>query len=270
MNAYRLGCLAAAATLAFGCAKGADLGGEGGESQGAGGEGGATGGEGGAAGGGGSGQGGAGGAPYVCEEDPCKLVAPQCGCGAGEKCSVDNQGARVCVPEGEGLLGEECSGQACIAGLICVVTKSTAPTVSTCMKFCEADIQCKEPGGLCIYSLNDGTGDPIEGASLCTQNCDPVTNTGCPVAQTSCQATQEARGEQRFFTFCTGAGLGGQGAVCTTAQDCQAGFGCFNVGAESNCLKWCNVESATCPGGTTCQIPNPAITIGTVAYGACI
>jgi hypothetical protein len=272
MNAYRLWGLAAA-LMTWGCAEGNNLGGEGGSPSSEGGAGGSGGGggEAGAAGGAIGGGGGSGGVPPVCEETPCKLVAPQCGCPDGNKCSVNNQGDLVCAAEGQAALGEECDGSdPCIAGLICVVTKSTAPTVSTCMKFCEEDIQCKMPGGLCVFNLNDGSGNPIEGASLCTQNCDPVTNTGCPVAQTSCQAAQEAMGMMKFFTFCTGAGLGGQGATCTTAQDCQAGFGCFNVGMESQCLKWCNVQAATCPSGTACQIPDPAITIDTVAYGACI
>ena len=35
----------------------------------------------------------------MCEEDPCKLVAPQCGCGPGEKCQWDND-MRSCVADG--------------------------------------------------------------------------------------------------------------------------------------------------------------------------
>lgn len=268
MDAYRLCGFAAAALMTWGCAEGNDVGGEGGAQPsegGAGGEGGAIGGAAGAGGGG------SGGAPPVCEEAPCKLIAPQCGCPDGNKCSVDNQGALVCAAEGEALLGEECdASDPCIAGLICVVTKSTAPPVSTCMKFCETDIQCKMPGGLCVFELNDANGDPIESATLCTQNCDPLTNTGCPVPETSCQAAKEEGSTMKSYTFCTGAGLGGQGATCATAEDCQAGFGCFTVGMELQCLKWCSSQSATCPGGTTCQIPDPAITIDTVAYGACI
>src|SRR5688572_29200641 len=52
--------------------------------------------------GGAGGSGGSGGAS-VCEEKPCKLVPPQCGCGAGEQCSVGaptqtNPSGRFCSP----------------------------------------------------------------------------------------------------------------------------------------------------------------------------
>jgi hypothetical protein len=35
-----------------------------------------------------------------CDEDPCKLVAPQCGCGADEMCTLAGGGTRVCTDEG--------------------------------------------------------------------------------------------------------------------------------------------------------------------------
>jgi hypothetical protein len=209
----------------------------------------------------------------MCTEDPCKLVLPQCGCGAGEACTVDGTGTRSCVPEGGAAWGGECGAEDCQAGSLCILKKDV-PAVSTCAKFCADDSDCQAPGGLCVFTLNDGSGGTVPGVILCSDNCDPITNTGCPVAGTSCYLGQEQAGQQRFFTYCYGAGSGTQLASCPNGDECATTYGCFNTGSSDQCLKWCNVNQPSCPGATSCQMLTDAngasIVIGNITYGACL
>lgn len=199
-------------------------------------------------------------------ESPCKLVAPQCGCAAGEGCTLDNTGARVCQTAGGVAPGGNCSSDDCAPGGICL---GTTPTTPTCGKFCATDAQCAAPGGLCVVGLNDGSGNPIPGVMLCSENCNPTTNSGC-VAGTGCTFGQEEAGQMRFFTLCRGIGSGTQGAACTVNADCAATYGCINTGTKQ-CMKYCTVGS-TCAGGAACSpisINGVDIDIGGVQYGIC-
>lgn len=227
----------------------------------------------------GSGAGGAGGAgtgaggDEPCSESPCKLVAPQCGCADGQACSVKATG-RYCTAAGDTPIGQACNlASNCMPGALCV---KTSGTVSTCMPFCASDGDCQPPGGLCILNLSDGKGGQIPDATICTENCDPVTSTGCPVAGTGCQLGREADGQMRFFTRCTGAGSGKQKASCPNGvDDCAPGYSCFTVDATDMCLKFCEVSAPApgCPGGTVCtpiQIDDVNAQIGNVQYGACL
>ena len=45
----------------------------------------------------------------VCTEDPCRLLAPQCGCGATEMCGWDTCAPRACVAIGAPAAGATCS-----------------------------------------------------------------------------------------------------------------------------------------------------------------
>lgn len=218
---------------------------------------------------------GSGGAPPMCEDDPCKVTLPQCGCNAGEQCSVSAAGV-TCVPEGTIGWGEACGGVGdCEPGYLCILKKDTPPTVSTCAKFCDSDNECQSPGGLCTFGLNDGNGGTIPGVTICSENCDLVTNTGCPVSGTSCQLAQEPSGLKRFFTYCNGAGAGTQNSTCLDGTECAVQYGCFNTGGASDvCLKWCNVNSPSCSGATSCvgltdANGNPVV-IGAITYGACL
>lgn len=230
---------------------------------------------------GGSGQGGSGqggsstsssgassssGSGGACAESPCKLVAPQCGCAAGEGCTLDNMGARVCQAAGGVAPGGNCSLDDCAPGGICL---GTTPTTPTCGEFCKTDAQCDGPGGLCVVGLNDGNGNPISGVSLCSENCNPTTNSGC-ISGTGCTFGQEQAGQMRFFTACRAIGSGTQGATCMTNADCAATYGCINTGTKQ-CMKYCTVGS-TCAGGAACSpisINGTNIEIGGVQYGIC-
>jgi hypothetical protein len=205
----------------------------------------------------------------ICAEDPCKLTIPQCGCAAGEQCSVDASG-RTCIPTGNVASGQVCAGPDCGPGLLCV---NTSASVSTCAKFCATDADCTAPGGLCIIGLNDGNGNPIPNVIMCTENCDPTTSIGCPAAGTSCQVAQEASGQMRFLTHCTGAGAGQQNANCVTEADCAPKFGCFNTTnpTATKCLKNCKKSAPNgCPLGTMCMFFMTPEIVGGEEYGACL
>ncbi len=205
----------------------------------------------------------------ACVDSPCKLTVPQCGCAAGQQCTVDSTGV-TCGTTGNTGLGQVCTGPDCAAGLLCV---NTAPTVSTCSRFCDSDSDCTAPGGLCIIGLNDSNMMPIPGVSLCTENCDPTTNTGCPAAGTACEVAQESKGQMRFLTHCTGSGAGQQGATCVTGADCAPTFGCFNTTNPTavKCLKNCKASAPNaCPAGTKCLFFATPELVGNEEYGACL
>lgn len=215
-----------------------------------------------------SGSGGGG----ACSEMPCKLVSPQCGCGAGQECTVSPMG-RSCTTAGAAAVGAVCDANTqCAPGGICVQTKVKAPIISTCDEFCDSDAECTAPGGLCVRTLNDGMGGAIPNTTMCSENCSPATNVGCPVAGTSCALGQEQMGQMRLFTLCAGAGAGTQGSSCTDSTDCSATFGCFGTPPSAICAKWCDVASPSCPPGKTCTqatINNLPIQVGNTSYGVC-
>lgn len=230
-------------------------------------------GAGGAGGAGGASSSSSGGSGGSCPESPCKLSAPQCGCGVDEQCSLDGKLAIACVPAGSVMAGQPCDVvNKCGPATICVTPGGA--NVSVCEKFCDDDSQCQAPGGLCVLKLNDGMGGTLAGVTLCSENCDPTNPLTCPVAGTGCHPAQEAAGQMRFFTTCGGAGAGAQGASCVDNGDCAAGSGCFNTGGPSLiCLQYCKVNAPVCPGATQCvpiQVNMVDIVVGNDQYGACL
>lgn len=202
-----------------------------------------------------------------CDETPCKLTAPQCGCLAGEGCYLGADGMRMCAEAGRTAPGVRCaSPTACEPGHACVGTAGT----TWCHRFCASDADCSGPGSVCILTLGDGMGGTVPDVTLCTMSCDPVDNTACPTL-TACTIFRESDGAMRFLTHCRGAGMAGQGAACADDIDCQAGYGCVGpAGGATVCRHWCRVATgAGCPAGTACQsLATPAI-IGGVEYGVC-
>ena len=227
------------------------------------GTGGATGGGGGAVGGSGGlgGQGGTGGEAPTCEEDPCKLVLPQCGCPVGERCHLKT-GKRTCVAEGMVELGYKCANN-CTAGHLCYNNLTGGSGV--CHKYCNSDQDCAAPGGICFHQVSGGA------ASLCTQNCDPVTDTGC-FEKPEMKCELNAFGDPpNWFTYCTGVGSKNAGDTCVSSNQCKPGHGCVGVNMVSICAQWCSMPpNGNCEVGYTCVgFMNPA-TVGSIEYGACV
>lgn len=206
---------------------------------------------------------------------PCKVTAPQCGCGAGEACTVVN-GAVGCDTAGPDSDGAACGSSAsdlCQAGLLCVNASSST---GQCLKFCSSDSDCQAPGGLCILQLDDGMGGSISGVTICTPNCSLFNNTGCP-SGSACELRQESAGQKRWLTLCGETGTKTQGQTCDQAieGDCAAGYTCLDTGSGTKCLHYCNADTLSgCSGATSCvglvdQSQNP-IVLGGTSIGVCL
>lgn len=203
----------------------------------------------------------------TCDESPCKLVSPQCGCAAGDMCAINMKGDRECVLAGDEQPGQACTGFfSCAPGALCVQASSTT---STCSTYCDQDAQCN--GGICVLGLNDpdAPGQTIPDVLLCSDDCNPLTNAGCNAALgLGCRLHQEQEGQMRVFTLCTGAGNGGQNATCADQEDCAPGSACFTFTDMSmKCLQYCNVNSPSC---AQCVSLDPPLIYKGVNYGACL
>lgn len=204
-----------------------------------------------------------------CDEQPCKLVAPQCGCGADEKCTLVSGNERGCTEDGTRAPGQACGegiGE-CEAGGVCVYVFDAEDTLS-CARWCESDLQCDGQGGLCAIGLQG-----VDDVKLCSDNCDVVSSSGCAISGTKCSVYYDAT-DMRNFTACVGAGAGVAQSECNNeTNQCAPGFGCFQTQEEGEvyrCFKWCSSAAAECPDDLTCRTDfDPPITIGAVTYGIC-
>jgi hypothetical protein len=209
-----------------------------------------------------SGAGGLGGSS-TCDEDPCKLIAPQCGCGADEACSISGSGSRQCVLAGPVAAGFECDAQNyCEPGSVCIGFDG-GPTI--CAQFCAGDDECEAPGGKCAVTINGFPDDPV-----CSENCNLITNVGCSVGGTSCQ--YDVTGAIPF-TACRASGAKQQGDSCSLTSECAPKHLCAGEGANE-CRMWCDFALPDCPANTVCSAaevaPGTPLIIGTVTYGTCV
>lgn len=203
-----------------------------------------------------------------CDQLPCKLVGPQCGCGAAQACgigpvSADNPTGRVCEQAGDVEEGEPCGGVArCAAGLICM---PASDSTNACRRFCDADDLCLS-GELgqpsCGVTLEYDSMD-VPDALVCSDDCDPFDDVGCP-DDGKCLLVGGDDGDPRGYTFCNTTGPGSVGDPCTTALDCGSGMIC-NAG-NMQCSRLCS-DQHPCGGGDTCD---PVIVVGTLEVGVCI
>lgn len=198
-----------------------------------------------------------------CSESPCRLVAPQCGCPAGQGCYTDNNGNRGCITASAEQEGEPCTGP-CAPGNICVGAGSS----SLCARFCESDADCTGgPGSLCLLTLVDGSENPI--AKLCSTNCSPAGG-GCP-SGLGCGVGFEEDGLMRVFTNCRPAGAGRAGDPCSSGSDCADGHFCAETSSGPQCIEFCTVPAGTeCTRGFCNRFEDDPLVIGGVEYGYCL
>lgn len=197
-----------------------------------------------------------------CEEDPCKLVLPQCGCPEGEACqrTVFGQPTRECVPPGDVERDEPCSQSIqCVTGHTCV---GIAPPDGICSRYCTASAECGAPSECIFFAV------PGEGIGACTAICDPVLDAGCPVGYGCHLITAQRVDDDAFVpvTIC-GPDTGDvEGEAC--AQICAPGFICLG---DSLCYELCVVgDASTCSDGAAAcaSFASPQIIAG-VEYGFC-
>jgi cysteine-rich repeat protein len=198
---------------------------------------------------------------WECVDPTCDPV-PQCGCPAGQKCTLLG-GDRSCTPAGLMNEGRACTSEVeCAAGLMCIGAVSS--DVSACYRFCNADTDCMGAGSRCVVSVGSGGGE-VPGVSLCSINCDPITGAGCP-SGTACKPWLV---EGSYITDCSGeVGSGRTGRECTSDADCAVGFFCISP-AFPNCLQYCAYPGGYCEGGYACTRFEPNVRIGSVEIGYC-
>lgn len=207
------------------------------------------------------GDGGHGGWP--CDEDPCKLTEPQCGCPPGEKCDFSSTG-RQCETDGTVGGGEACTGNNCLAGHICL--QYVGPP-SICYEFCNDDSDCVAPGGQCVLTVESGS----YSESVCSFNCDPITSVGCSVAGMKCDIGILTGPPEEIFTMCVPSGAGTHGSACADIVDCGPGYSCFTLDSVEQCLQWCNMAAPSCSTvGTICNGLTTPIIVGSIEYGVCV
>jgi hypothetical protein len=203
------------------------------------------------------------------DAQPCSL-SDQTGCDTGLACDLGDTNQPECRIVGTaGAETATCSGnEGCAAGYGCI----NAGAAASCMEWCDADVDCTAPGGLCLIQIVDMNKQPIAGAKVCTQNCEPVSGSGCPPTW-GCHIYQESAGQTRKLTQCSPPGASGQGQTCTDNRSCQAGFVCLGDanGANKQCIKWCNQTAGGggCPTSTLCRSFSPALVFGGQEYGYC-
>jgi hypothetical protein len=100
-------------------------------------------------------------------------------------------------------------------------------------------------------------------------NCDPyATPTTCPMGQ-SCYVYIDypmgSCGMEIYRSDCFMTGTTPPDGFCTTATDCQPGFGCFITGSSNRCLSLCRLDGTPpqCSMGRVCQVTDLP------DYGAC-
>lgn len=201
-----------------------------------------------------------------CEESPCKLTAPQCGCSDGDACTIDGMGGVVCVQAGGVPAGGACDDvDLCEPGTACI---GYGPGQNACATFCTDDSACQGPGGQCVVTLSSQPG-----VTLCSENCDLTTSSGCPLAGMSCQLG--LTDAMVAYTQCAPAGALVDQEICTSNADCAPGYACLPTTAnDERCFHWCAVGGAACPiAGDVCAglevsmgVP---LVIGTTTYGVC-
>ncbi len=202
--------------------------------------------------------------------DSCDPVS-QCGCPAGEMCSiVDFDSGEVgCVSEGGISSGASCGASVgeCEPGADCMRWLDTG----VCSPFCETDADCPN-GQPCVeWEAPD--------VKQCLFGCDPrnpQSNSGpfngCQAGQ-SCTIWTDVPDSSVCLTPTVSAP---EGATCSSEDTCGPGLTCVGLDASGVCEPWCELGGNDCPSGEEC-VPHPylsqflsPISLGGVDYGTCL
>ena len=191
--------------------------------------------------------------------DPCRLLPPLCGCPEGQACRRRPEWGSVCGELGPGALGEPCvSDDDCGAGMGCAAVE-VSPGQGTCGPYCLSTGDCGD--GLCAGQ--------VDMASVCSPDCNPVQNTGCPDGM-ACyfvfSSPIAVPSEVMVTTFCMViSGTREESEGCSSTADCRQGLVCAN----DACRTLCVVGGDDCPNGYGCIETIPPAVVRGVEYGFC-
>jgi len=213
-----------------------------------------------------------GGGPGTPDAAPvsCDLVA-QTGCPGGMACDLDDMGLPTCraITSPGGVTSTCADNSACGSGFPCISGRAQ----SSCLEFWNTDHDRPRTGPLCVSPLLARNQNPIPGAKMCTQACNPVDSTGCP-ATWGCHIYKENAGAMRFLTACDPGGASGQEQACTDNASCQPNYMCLCTNSPTctvnQCFETCNAtDNLGCTAGLTCSGFTPSVIVGNKAYGYC-
>lgn len=179
----------------------------------------------------------------------CTLVSPQTGCPADSACDLDGvDGSTACrAVTSEGTSNNHCTtATACAAGYTCLGDAANVNSTA-CHRFCDVDSNCTGAGARCLLQIDDGTGNPVPGVTVCTNHCDPAAQSGCPSGQ-ACYAYEDGT---KDYTDCTLPGTRAVGQTCSVVEDCQLGLMCISQGGTDVCRRTCEVGTACTTGSCT-------------------
>ncbi|PKN45543.1 MAG: hypothetical protein CVU59_08760 [Deltaproteobacteria bacterium HGW-Deltaproteobacteria-17] len=192
-----------------------------------------------------------------CTIDNIFFDSPQT-CDTGFICSINESMQPACLPEANfagGTFYGDCGANGeCPKGSGCF----NDGTNNLCMPFCtDAHTTCPA-GGACIYGVQ---GSDV--LFLCgpTDDCDPVTGTGCPTQGDGCYlAGGDGSG------LCVAAGTAATGEACTSLDSCLPGHICADAGSGNQCIALCS-NTVTCTAGSCQSIGQNGLPAG---IGVCL
>lgn len=189
----------------------------------------------------------------------------QSGCNPGQKCSlIPGASPRIgCVAdEGSIALEQPCTPATsttpdlCAPGLVC-----RGQTTPVCQEFCDdSPTDTCSNGQTCVFDY-DLDGDFYVDYELCGRSCE-VLQQNC-ISGFGCYPSQGGE-------ICAEEGAGdipvAEGGECPYANSCEAGLGCFRLGASPDwlCFKLCQ------PGGNDCSPTQTCNPVADENWGLCI
>jgi cysteine-rich repeat protein len=206
-----------------------------------------------------------------CPESPCRLM-PQCGCPAGQKCTLDPASTsttlvKQCAAAGTRNETQTCTAETdCTAGTGCFVlfSESTTSTEAMCYRYCASASDCTGVGSLCVPLLTTASYP-----GYCSHSCNIISNSGCP-SGTKCMPLVLSATSQLLTDCSADAGYGSAGSYCTVEADCGIGTFCGAESGVNECIAYCtNPPYGSCSGGYTCNSFTEPFILGGTEYGYC-
>lgn len=173
-------------------------------------------------------------------EQACHWLT-DCGCGAGETCSVDAGAQRFCRAVSDTPVA---AYSACDADAQCPRYHQCA--FGVCMQRCETSADCAGDS-MCLV-LNEA--DP--GTGICSRHCDMLSPSAPAPGFQPCGPglrCLDFDGPEGATTACIFSGTVLAGGACTGTADCGEGLDC----EAGLCLPLCELGAAACAPGFACS-----------------